>query len=370
MNETPPTNPIVLTAEQQSAVDAITKWATSHAAMLNPTFSLGGYAGTGKTTVIRTLKATLPSVKVAAFTGKAVDVLRRKGVDAQTIHSLIYDVYEEDHEIHFTLKSHLNDTRLIIVDEASMVSRDLYDDLRSFHIPILFVGDPGQLEPIGDNPNLMASCDIVLDKIHRQAEASPIIKLAQLIRFSGQVVAPNPPTPDCIVKGKRGTQLADLVAADQVICATNAARISLNMQIRDYKHLPAQTICPGEKLICLKNNRSLGIFNGQIIFVERIKKALTDSFLCEVSDGLGHTKELDIWRSPFTSNIEINSKTRIPKGSAYCDYAYAITCHKSQGSEWDYVIVCDQWMPPKVWDMKRWRYTAVTRAAKKLLYLL
>ena len=66
---------------------------------------------------------------------------------------------------------------------TSMISRKLYDDLKSFDLPILWVGDPGQLEPVGDDISLMKSPRIVLEQIHRQGEGSKILDLATHVRF-------------------------------------------------------------------------------------------------------------------------------------------------------------------------------------------
>jgi ATP-dependent exoDNAse (exonuclease V) alpha subunit len=70
------------------------------------------------------------------------------------------------------------------------------------------------------------------------------------------------------------------------------------------------------------------------------------------------------------SVVEAHVGDVVPKDVVYCDFGYVITCHKSQGSEWDNVLVWDEYVPPQLWDMKRWRYTAITRAAKNLTYLI
>jgi len=187
--------PITLTDEQELALAAIVAWQSD--TFGKNEFRLGGYAGTGKTTILKTLLdrlATKIPIAVAAFTGKAVHVLQKKGLrQAQTLHSLMYNVETlKGGACNFTLKTRLDpEPNLIIVDEASMISTELYDDLCSFNIKLLFVGDPGQLEPVGDNPNLMKDCDFTLSKIHRQAEDSPIIVFATRIRL-GNLLIPRP----------------------------------------------------------------------------------------------------------------------------------------------------------------------------------
>ena len=165
--------------------------------------TLGGFAGTGKTTLISELRKKIneidPKIKVGfcAFTGKAVQVLKNKLVSSQTllkkddistIHGLIYRTIEdergavlgwirkEDDEI---------DYDLIIVDEASMVDQKIWEDLRSFGIPIIAVGDHGQLPPISGSFNLMSQPQIKLENIHRQAEGNPIIQVSRLAREKG-----------------------------------------------------------------------------------------------------------------------------------------------------------------------------------------
>ena len=131
---------------------------------------IGGLAGTGKSTVIKHLAELLPRFAVCAYTGKAASVLRKKGIDrAQTIHSLIYKAYtDEKNQVRFSLSPSL-DCEWIIVDEASMVSEAIYRDLKWFGKPMVFVGDHGQLEPIGDKFNLMDDPDLRLETIHRNA---------------------------------------------------------------------------------------------------------------------------------------------------------------------------------------------------------
>lgn len=355
---------LCLTEEQDQAIDTVKSWLTSG----NPQFKLGGYAGTGKTTLIKYLLRELKkNVLCCAFTGKACHVLNRKGVPAQTIHSLIYNVIElKKGEMTFELKQSLESSpNFIIIDEASMISGELYKDLCSFNIPLLFIGDPGQLEPIGDNPNLMKTPDFVLSKILRQEAENPIIKLATDIRLGGKLSSIN--LEQLVVKSKAGFGTKHALTADQIICAKNKTRCNMNLAIRNTLGHSQGELVVGDKIICLRNNRVLGIFNGQIFFVEKVLSETYDSWKVEVRDELDNKRTLPIFKTPFKE--EVDKDLYIPKQFAYCDYAYVITCHKSQGSEWDNVIVYDEWMPPQIWDMKRWRYTAITRAAKKLTYL-
>lgn len=375
---------IILTDEQQHAIDAIVLW-LEQPQITHPEFKLGGFAGTGKTTIIKFLIKLLAdkyNIAVIAFTGKAVNVLNRKGVQAQTMHSCMYDVEQlPGGQLAFYKKTRLeSDPDLIIVDEASMVSTELYNDLVSFKKKYLFVGDPGQLEPVGDNPQLMFSPDLVLQTIHRQAESSPIIKLANWVRKGGAILGGNA-NEDLIISNKN-VPINVAAEHDQVICAKNHTRIGLNKHIRSFKNLIENKLTLGEKIIVLQNNIAFGVFNGMILFVQEIVREEQNCYVCKCVDEIDRNfNELPIWKLPFEQPDALKKDTTIPKFVSktyskakpklvFATYGYAITCHKSQGSEWNSVLVWDEWMPPSVWDMKRWRYTAITRAAKKLTYCL
>lgn len=376
------TSGLVLTPDQQGALAAVLDWynkcrleSSANALKGVGQFRLGGFAGTGKTTLIRWMVNTLRgSVAVCAFTGKAAFVLKKKGINASTIHSLIYEpVYvEETKEMKFVLKGpEALFCDLIIVDEASMVSHQLYHDLKSFRKPILFVGDPGQLEPIGDNPNLLKETDYTIKEVLRQALDSPIVGLATAIRKGGSTYDPRKfgsKEPELTFSSKRLTA-EQLYAADQIITARNITRTAVNDKFRADKHrLKFDGLGEGEKLICLKNDATIGVFNGQIMYVKKIIDERPLYYECHVeTEGIEGQRTLNIWSEPFYRVIGEND--RPPKEVAKCDFGYCITCHKAQGSEWDNVLVVDEWMG-RAWDMARWRYTAVTRAAKKLTYAI
>lgn len=363
---------ITLTEEQNLALDRILEWAKGPV----PEFRLGGFAGTGKTTILKVVNQRLRELKlttkVCAFTGKAVNVLQRKGINSQTAHSMMYDAHmdPETHAVEFIKRPVLNcDPDVVIWDEASMVSKELLTDVRSFNKKILWVGDPGQLEPVGDNPDLMKEPDFVLQKIHRQVEGNPIIALATTVRLGGSMQ--HVEVDGLCIKDK-SLKASEALGADQVICAKNKTRQGMNDKLRQQLgHAPFQVV-EGEKLICLRNNMNLGLFNGMILFVKKMREKFWDRWIVDSEDEVGNKfPRLAIWTKPFTdSTFDEKNPGVIPKKYAYCTYGYVITCHKSQGSEWGHVLVYDEDMPPHIWDMKRWRYTAITRAAKRLTYCI
>jgi exodeoxyribonuclease-5 len=158
-----------LTPEQQAVYEAAVKLPRRQQ-------TIGGYAGTGKTVLVPKFVQAFPSFKVCAFTGKAAHVLKDRGVEATTIHSRIYNLLKDkdnkpllkDGKPQFVRKSHL-DCGGFIIDEASMIDAQLYRDLTSFGLPIIFLGDHGQLEPVGEDIYLMKNPDYRLEKVHRNA---------------------------------------------------------------------------------------------------------------------------------------------------------------------------------------------------------
>ena len=333
---------------------------------------LGGYAGTGKTTVIKEISKRLRDLpdeerktpNICAYTGKAVSVLIRKGlVHSRTLHSLMYKPIREDDKIigWERVADILGD--MTIVDEASMINTELYRDLCSFKKKILFVGDIGQLEPVGDNPYIMATPDLTLTEIHRQAALSPIVQFSVILRngagFSYGSIG------DALHIVPKSTHSNYMYDVDQVICGLNATRHAFNSMIRTKKGFSA-TIEEGDRLICLKNDKNRGIYNGLMANVTRVHDTNSiKKIVCTLrtEDGT-ELPALPIYRAGLGANIPSwDMKTT---DLTFWDYGYAITAHKAQGSEWDTVMVYEESVGS--WDYRRWTYTAATRAAKKLIY--
>lgn len=363
--------PIELTSEQSQAVDTIINFVLGEPNRQQ--FKLGGYAGTGKTTIIKTvidrLRSLYKRTDVIAFTGKAVSVLERKRIFASTMHSFLY--YTEivkDVGYVFTKRTSLDSKpHLIIVDEASMVSTELYKDLIAHGVKVLWVGDPGQLEPVGDNPNLMREPDLVLNQIHRQAEKSSILIAAHSVRKGGAIVAPTNAT-DLVITPKSRINEEHILSSDQSICAKNKTRIEWNRKVRSYLGRLEGTLVVGDKIIILRNSPQMNVFNGLILFVTAINGDNSTYYTIDAKDEVGNVySALKVWKVAFGKE-KLAPTEFPPRGLVVADFAYMITCHKSQGSEWDKVLVWDEYMPPNIWDMKRWRYTAITRAAKQLIY--
>jgi exodeoxyribonuclease-5 len=100
--------------------------------------------------------------------------------------------------------------------------------------------------------------------------------------------------------------------------------------------------------------------------VNRITKTNEIYTWADCLDDMGITRSLKLYNQQF-GRAKAPQFREVPKGAVAADYGYCITAHKSQGSEWDNVLVIDE-QCPNIWDPVRWRYTAITRAAKKLKY--
>lgn len=389
MTTTTATGP-VLSPDQQTAHDAIIAW---YAARKNKLLTLGGYAGTGKTTMSAAVTATLRRqyrakgirIAFACFTGKASTILKAKlqRVNALqndycgTIHGLIYKPETDDSgRIVRWVRSPEIEADLIILDEASMVDGVLFADLQSYKIPILAVGDHGQLPPIMGAFNLMANPEIRLEKIHRQALDNPIVRAAQQVRETGHL-------PYCDWEGKVqkvtwGTSLiGGLLDKSQLqdtlfICGTNRTRVMLNGKIRTHLGQTKPEPQVGETVICLRNDRKEGLFNGLTGIIKEIEQTTNNFYFAKIKmdDGasfLGRINRLQFNRPTTLKGTEIPGLDRREYGQLF-DFGYAMTCHKAQGSEAKTVVVyeeCD-WMETE--DLRRrWLYTAYTRAAERLI---
>ncbi len=331
-------------AQQAAAIAEIKDWFTTRTRE-QQVLRLFGYAGSGKTTVLKFVLDELglsphqsardgtcvPGVVTATFTGKAALVLSRKGTPARTIHSLIYSVSEATEEEieaaarkvrdaeaeirtligfertaaeagieamrqalsamkkpRFALnpESDAADAKLIVLDEVSMVGEDMARDLMSFGKPILVLGDPGQLPPIkGAGAFTNVAPDIMLTEIHRQAAESAIIRLATMAR-EGQPIGFGSYDAHVAKMHKGDITPKQALSGGQLICGMNATRLQLNNAMRAAAGLGGTVIPSGaaEKIICLKNQNDLGLINGMFLTLEDIVDEGSLYFSATVTD--------------------------------------------------------------------------------------
>lgn len=351
-------------------------------------FKIFGFAGSGKTTIAARKAQQLGSnVLAATFTGKAALVMRRKGFNCSTIHSLIYvpkmvpiinkETNEPtgEEELSFVLneESDLWNAKLLVVDEVSMVNEDLGKDLLSFNRPILVLGDPGQLPPVtGAGYFTKGRPDVMLTEIHRQALNNPIIKMSMDIRLGRGVRSGNYGDSKVMLKHQFAHNKEALcVEADQVLCGLNRTRRTLNTQIRTFKgfDLAVQPMV-GDKLICLRNNREKRLFNGGMWLVVAPPQFDGEVFEMplESLDISGQKSKVKVPLEFFTGDEEKLTPSKRRKYEEF-DFGYAITAHKSQGSQWDHVLVYNENYCFRE-NAIQWLYTAVTRAAEKLTLVI
>ena len=407
-----------LTADQQEAAALIEAW---YHHLNTQIFVLCGYAGTGKTFLVDYVVRALGLVagESAAFvapTGKAASVLIQSGVPATTVHSLIY-TREEDIEVdengeviseqflRFVKKESIDSKiKLIVLDETSMVSDDVLRDLLSFGVKCLCCGDPAQLPPVGGSNTLLSTPVITLKEIVRQERDNPIVRLAARVRAGER---PAYGEDGCVSVIPRRALDADarralFTQADQIIVGTNRTRAMINREVRAIRGISPDRVLPqdGEKIICTLNDWSkpldergnFHLVNGIIGRCYRVREQLDGlgqldfqpDFLAERVEDLpfdtgvfvrgqyhhGYGNRACLLTNGILvheNNREMLRRFKVRREDTVCrfEFAYAVTCHKAQGSEYDFVVVIDE--SGYFEDGKEWLYTAVTRAKKRLV---
>lgn len=421
---------ITLSNEQETVVKAVSQWFSDP---FKQVFYLGGLAGTGKSTligpIVESLGLNLEQIAIVAPTAMAAKVVRKKlkswGIPtgSSTIHKAIYqprltkpEVIEMElaramvqlsqtpdnkhtqarvklletnleraydiHDIKFRLNpdSTIANVKLIIVDESSMVGVEVAEDLKSFDIPILAIGDPGQLQPVGDKPGLcIGRPDGLLSEIHRQAKENPIILYSHLVR-SGR----NMPYGDYgalkIIRPEEDHFTCAENRDAQIIVGMNRTRWEITSVLRRMAGITQDTPQHGEPLIIKKNSREHpDLVNGTFVTSTKDHPSLLKgrpNVVLSVRDedsgapytltcyqGLleEHTERLKGYASAIKKDA---FKSRM-KGH-HIDFGWVMTCHSAQGSQWRSVIVHDE---SRVFreDAINWQYTAATRAEEELI---
>lgn len=360
--------------QQDQAIKDVKAWLTDKRGA--QVFRLFGFAGSGKTTLAKHLAEDVKGdVRYACFTGKAALVLRKKGCEgASTIHGLIYKAEQDEAtgEYHFRLnpESGAAFAGLIVVDEVSMVGEELAKDLLSFGTKVLVLGDPAQLPPVkGEGFFINAQPDVMLTEVHRQAAENPIIRMSMDIR-EGRGLAPGQYGSSIVVprSGVGKDWMRDAVLeSDQVLCGLNRTRQTYNQRIRALKSLGSNWYpVAGDRLVCLRNNKEKNLFNGGLWTATRVQ-AMGEKFQIRVEslDEPG-TSPVDITvPAQFFNGTEGELDWRKRREADEFTYGWALTCHKSQGSSWDNVLVFDESRAFRE-DAAKWLYTAVTRAAERV----
>lgn len=412
----------------------------------HPVMSLGGLAGSGKTWLTGQLDALLGIVPAYGTpTNKAAAVLRGKlpgpGRDrVRTYHSLLYQAKStvrcvhsrnlvtelepgedglrrfspcltpppEGHacrlteELRFEPRRHVEGHRdLLVLDEASMVTDERVEEMRRFGLPILLVGDHGQLPPVkasGLN-RWMRDPRIVLTENHRQGETSGIVTAALRVRETGRLELGSYGDGSTVcVSARRNEAVLDVMNPTRfppgpdrvVITHTNAMRATVNRQFHGPDPLPhvgdrvvalQQLTCPvvssdGTRPDATQQAAGTAVeeavYNGCVGTIRHVHATSsgvrTTRLVVELDSNHqgepGTCVETRAATAQFGQEklLELNQR---PHGAHLWDYAYALTAHKAQGSEFDDVVVLDTGPP----EYRRWLYTAMTRAKKRLIVI-
>ncbi len=381
--------------QQTAALAAVDEWLKTGS---KPFFYLAGYAGTGKTTLARHFAEGM-DVAFGSFTGKAASVMRDKGCEgATTIHRLIYEsrskssarlkelqaeLAEEtdttkQHTIRILIRGEVETLKqpafqlnpdadirscaLIIIDECSMVNGWMADDLLSFGVPVLVLGDPAQLPPVmGQGYFTKGEPDFMLTEVHRQARESGILRLATDVRMGKALEYCD--LGDARVMKKGDLDPNDVPSYDQVLVGRNKTRHGTNKRIRELIGRTSEFPQEGDRLVCLRNNHELGLLNGEIYTAGGDARVFPDGTLQLFIEDGSRPQSVDAWQAPF-----LGEKLEHYDSSGDTQeftYGYVLTAHKAQGSQWPRVIVFDESRFFRA-NWQKWLYTAITRASEEL----
>ena len=345
-------------------------------------FFLAGWAGTGKTSVaqvIAELCCTMSWVVFIAPTGKAASRLRQKGCpQAQTMHKFIYNVRGKDKEtgeLIFVAKGDLNERpKLVCLDEASMVGEYDAGKILDHMLPLLALGDPGQIPPVKATAYFMPeNADVTLNKIERND--CNIVRGSMYVRDGHRL--PVREYDDVKVRqGEVPTKTLLEFAHDDavVICSYNNTRDSVNRRMR--KALGFDGLLPhvGEKIVCTFNQHAYGFMNGEQAIVlgfhplpewDADDNETPDMMLVEIRSLTdGKISKVKFNPESFTAKTK-DDLNEARKGIGGFDYGYCLTVHKAQGSEWLEVLVIEEILRGIPYALLM--YTAITRAIKLLM---
>ena len=366
---------------------------------------ISGYAGSGKSTLVRFIIDALDveedKVCYCAFTGKAAEILRKKGnKNVCTLHKLLFEHIPRAAGGFIRVPKTNIPYDIVVVDEVSMAPKTLMDLLFSHNVYVICLGDPGQLPPIDKNEdNMLLNCPhIFLDEIMRQAQESEIIQLTMKIRNGESIDYYNGKEVKIIPYSQLNTGV--LRWGDQILTATNVKRQAINSQMRQLLNYPNHPV-DGDKMICLRNywedfsvngnpliNGTIGVLKNSFqtwreiprLVNSNIRKfdVLTSDLIIPDTDDMYDLVDMDQkmiltsekccgWQLSYKlGKLRLKYGDLVPKEFAY---AYAITCHKAQGSSWPNVVVLEESFPFNKIEHSRWLYTACTRAEKKLVLI-
>lgn len=364
---------------------------------------LTGGPGTGKTTTVKGIISLMKNrglkVELAAPTGRAAQRMEElTGCEAKTIHRLLEVEYKEGNELPTFVHNLRNplDCDAVIVDELSMVDVTLFAallDALPLHCRLIMVGDQDQLPPVGAGNVLRDMIDsnvisvVKLDKVFRQAMQSRIVTNAHRVVNGEMPQLDNSADSDFFLLKENSRYNAprkilelvtdrlpmtyglDPMSDIQVLCPSRMGEIgtqNINAVLQARLNPPAKdkqeirykgyVLREGDRVMQIKNNYDVpwfrpkengtGVFNGDIGILSHIDRA----------NNIINVKYDDKEAMYSFENVK------------EIELAYAMTVHKSQGSEFGAVVMPVLATPTKL-AYRNLFYTALTRA-KKLLVLV
>ena len=425
----------------------------------NPTYILRGYAGTGKTTLVKALVKTLPMIgmkyMLMAPTGRAAKVLSSyTGQNASTIHRRIYQAKAfPDGSIRITRAENKSKNALFIVDEASMIGEQrefggssLLDDLLSYVFSgescrLLLIGDTAQLPPVESSESPALNCDYLksefpvtaatyeLTEVKRQALESGILYNATDIRQLLSQKLYEYHLPIFHLQGFDDIQKIEPEAFEEmlynafantsdneavIVCKSNKRANMFNQAIRGRILNIEGEIATGDKLMVVKNNYFWAngndvisfIANGDMAELRKIKhfedmygfrfadvelsftdypdapnleaKILLDT-LNSNSPSLTEEENKRLFSAIEEDYMDIpNRRERYKEmkknpwfNALQVKFAYALTCHKTQGGQWNTVFIDSSLNLKETLEVEdlRWLYTALTRAQERVYFV-
>ena len=358
--------------------------------------TIAGLAGSGKTYLSHMLLDALGIKEgeylVGAYTGKAALRLQENGFpQAKTLHKLFYKsvkIQGSDDFIHIPLeKSLFSPFKLIIIDEVSMVPDSMLRVIANTGLHVINIGDPEQLPPIGTDNGMLASPHIFLDEIVRQAEGNSIIRLAHAIRNREPIEPFSDENVQMFPREELNTGM--LLWADQILCGKNATRHELNRTVREELGHTGNMPVVGDKIILTRNNWEFvntdgnPIINGLIGNLTRVSEPIRDprGNIINQASVYGYMSFLPDFNTAEFRNVKFDALPFLTGETSYIfdqnakaadkinavDFGFAITTHKSQGSEYSKGLGIEERM--RGTNHHRLIYTMVTRFKDKCVLI-
>ena len=387
----------MLNKGQEHVLQEAIKWWKSSEQL----FQISGAPGTGKTFLLyRIIDALgIPFDKIAfmAYTGQAAIVMRNAGLTtAKTIHSTLYEPVEVPvmrpdgtceldpyynkpvTTVQFKPRD-LSGISLFVIDEAGMVNEEIGQEIMNRGLKTMAIGDLDQLKPITGDPYFLVNGYVhVLTEKMRQAENNPIIYLSERA-LKGLPIEIGTYGKSKVIYRDELTDY-EIVNSDIMICGTNRTRDMINRNYRNnILHCTSNLPMVGEKMICRKNNWLL--MSDGISLVNGLSGIVTRSPGVEGFDGRTYTIDFQPYMCGGTF-IDLscdyqyltasNDKKNFLKNSKYStgekmEYAYAITTHLSQGSQYNNGIYIEEFLRSDI--QRNLLFTGITRFKDRITYV-